>query len=103
MICLLLLQGFIHKVEADEIFLKFDNQFHLAHRDRNQYDVSFTYNRLNMRRLYKAIHEAELLGPDILFPCRSSSGSVKKGPFKPLNPHMVAPYVIYGPPGTGRP
>ncbi|BAF10951.1 probable RNA helicase SDE3 [Oryza sativa Japonica Group] len=111
-------QGFIHKVEADEIFLKFDNQFHLAHRDRNQYDVSFTYNRLNMRRLYKAIHEAELLGPDILFPCRSSSGSVKKGPFKPLNPHInteqadavatilgcrgVAPYVIYGPPGTGK-
>ncbi|KAF0914587.1 hypothetical protein E2562_030663 [Oryza meyeriana var. granulata] len=111
-------QGFIHKVEADEIFLKFDDQFHLAHRDRNQYDISFTYNRLNMRRLYKAIHEAELLGPDILFPCRSSYGSVKKWLFKPLNPHInteqagavatilgcrgVAPYVIYGPPGTGK-
>uniref|UniRef100_A0A0D9VPT7 RNA helicase n=1 Tax=Leersia perrieri TaxID=77586 RepID=A0A0D9VPT7_9ORYZ len=113
-----LFYGFIHKVEADEIFLKFDNQFHLAHCDRNQYDVSFTYNRLNMRRLYKSIHDAEFLGPDILFPCRSSTGSVKKWSFKPLNPHInteqasavatilgyrgVAPYVIYGPPGTGK-
>ncbi|KAG8096036.1 hypothetical protein GUJ93_ZPchr0013g37662 [Zizania palustris] len=111
-------QGFIHKVEADEIFLKFDNQFHLAHHDRNQYDVSFKYNRLNMRRLYKAIHEAELLGPDILFPCRSFYGNVKKWSIKPLNPHINteqadavatilgcrggAPYVIYGPPGTGK-
>lgn len=111
-------QGFIHKVEADEIFLRFDNQFHLAHRDRNRYDVSFTYNRLNMRRLYRSIHEAELMGPGILFPCQSPYRSIKKWSFKPLNPHInteqadavamilgcrgVPPYVIYGPPGTGK-
>ncbi|PUZ42738.1 hypothetical protein GQ55_9G606500 [Panicum hallii var. hallii] len=111
-------QGFIHKVEADEIFLKFDNQFHFNHHDRNQYHVSFTYNRVNMRRLYKSIHEAELLGPGILFPCQSPCRAVKRCPFKPLNPHInteqadavamilgcrgVPPYVIYGPPGTGK-
>ncbi|CAL4920873.1 unnamed protein product [Urochloa decumbens] len=111
-------QGFIHKVEADEIFLRFDNQFHLNHHDRNQYHVSFTYNRVNMRRLYKSIHEAEFLGPDILFPCQSPCRAVKRCPFKPLNPHInteqadavamilacrgVPPYVIYGPPGTGK-
>ncbi|KAL6901809.1 hypothetical protein ACP4OV_004685 [Aristida adscensionis] len=111
-------QGFIHKVEADEIFLQFDNLFHLNYRDKNKYDVSFAYNRLNMRRQYKAIHEVELIGPDILFPCQSPCRSVKKWSFKPLNPHInteqaeavamilgcrgVPPYVIYGPPGTGK-
>lgn len=111
-------QGFIHKVEADEISLKFDNSFHNAHHDRNKYDVSFTYNRLNMRRLYKSVHEAELIGPDILFPSQTRYRSVKKVPFKPLNPNInaeqadavgmilgcrgVPPYVIYGPPGTGK-
>uniref|UniRef100_A0ACD5TUW5 Uncharacterized protein n=2 Tax=Avena sativa TaxID=4498 RepID=A0ACD5TUW5_AVESA len=111
-------QGFIHKVEADEIFLKFDTQFHNDHHERIKYDVSFTYNRLNMRRLYKSVHEAELIGPDILFPSQSRYRSVKKLPFKPLNPNInteqadavgmilgcrgVPPYVIYGPPGTGK-
>ncbi|CAN6290597.1 unnamed protein product [Urochloa humidicola] len=111
-------QGFIHRVEADEIFLQFDHQFHRNHHDRNQYHVSFTYNRLNMRRLYKSIHEAEFLGPGILFPCQSPYRAVKRCPFKPLNPHInteqadavamilgcrgVPPYVIYGPPGTGK-
>ncbi|WVZ55292.1 hypothetical protein U9M48_005971, partial [Paspalum notatum var. saurae] len=111
-------QGFIHKVEADEIFLQFDNQFHLNHRDRNKYHVSFTYNRVNMRRLYKAIHDAEFLGPGVLFPRQSPCRSVRSWPFKPLNPHInteqtdavakilgcrgAPPYVIYGPPGTGK-
>ncbi|KAK3150548.1 hypothetical protein QOZ80_3AG0234620 [Eleusine coracana subsp. coracana] len=111
-------QGFIHKVEADEIFLQFDEIFHCNHRDRNLYDVSFTYNRVSMRRRYKAIHEVEIMGPDILFPCQSPCRSLKKWSFKPLNPHInteqadavamilgcrgVPPYVIYGPPGTGK-
>lgn len=118
MVCWFVLQGFIHKVEADEIFLQFDNQFHHNHHDRNQYHVSFTYNRLNMRRLYKSIHESEFLGPGILFPCQSPCRDVKRQPFRPLNPHIndeqaaavamilgcrgVPPYVIYGPPGTGK-
>ncbi|CAM0871385.1 unnamed protein product [Alopecurus aequalis] len=111
-------QGFIHRVEADEIFLRFDNSFHVAHHDRNKYDVSFTYNRLNMRRQYRSIHEAEHIGSDILFPSQSRYRSVKKVPFKPLNPDInteqadavgmilgcrgLPPYVIYGPPGTGK-
>ncbi|TVU48310.1 hypothetical protein EJB05_07943 [Eragrostis curvula] len=111
-------QGFIHKVEADEIFLQFDELFHRSHHDRNRYDVSFTYNRLSMRRQYKAIHEVDLLGPGILFPCQSPCRNLKKWSFKPLNPRInieqadavamilgcrgVPPYVIYGPPGTGK-
>ncbi|KAI4963108.1 hypothetical protein ZWY2020_019697 [Hordeum vulgare] len=81
-------QGYIHKVEADEIFLRFDDQFHHAHHDRNKYDVSFTYNRLNMRRQYRSVHDAELIGPDVLFPPYPRYRSVKKVPFKPLNPNI---------------
>jgi helicase MOV-10 len=71
-----------------------------------------------MRRQYKSVHEAELIGPDILFPSQSRYRSVKKVPFKPLNPDInteqadavgmilgcrgVPPYLIYGPPGTGK-
>ncbi|AQL09697.1 putative RNA helicase SDE3 [Zea mays] len=111
-------QGFIHKVEADEIFLKFDHQFHMNHRERNQYHVSFTYNRVNMRRLYKSIDDAKYLGPGILFPHKSPYRVLKRLPFKPLDPYInteqadavasilacrgVPPYVIYGPPGTGK-
>jgi helicase MOV-10 len=88
------------------------------HRDMNHYDVSFTYDRVNMRRQYKAFHDVEVVGPTVLFPYQTPYRSLKKQSFKPLNPHInteqadvagmilgcngVPPYVLYGPPGTGK-
>ncbi|CAL9750427.1 unnamed protein product [Musa acuminata subsp. burmannicoides] len=112
-------QGYIHRVEADEIYLRFDRSFHHKHGEDDVYNVSFTYNRVNMRRLYQAVHAAENLGIDLLFPSESHRRRVIKGSsFKPFNPYINReqaravemilgcrgshPYVIYGPPGTGK-
>ncbi|KAG0494866.1 hypothetical protein HPP92_005860 [Vanilla planifolia] len=112
-------QGYIHGVEADEILLNFDRNMHLCHRDDNLYNVSFTYNRFNMRRLYHAVEAAERLGSAVLFPSQTLEKRVIiTTPFQPLNPSLnreqihsiemilgckgFPPYVIHGPPGTGK-
>ncbi|XP_004511390.1 probable RNA helicase SDE3 [Cicer arietinum] len=112
-------QGFIHRVEADEVYLKFDSEFHFYHRDEDLYDVHFTYNRINMRRLYQAAEAAETLGSDFLFPSTSSrkrcikttdlvpiSGSLNEEQMCSIKMILgcrgAPPYVIHGPPGTGK-
>ncbi|XP_022719235.1 probable RNA helicase SDE3 [Durio zibethinus] len=112
-------QGYIYRVEADEVLLKFAKEFHTLHQDGNLYNVHFTYNRVNMRRLYQAVEAAETLPDNILFPSQSTKRTLMKaGPFVPctgtLNEEQMhsvemilackgaPPYVIYGPPGTGK-
>ncbi|XP_052190546.1 probable RNA helicase SDE3 [Diospyros lotus] len=112
-------QGIIHRVEAEEVHLKFANKFHFHHKAGNLYNVQFTYNRLNMRKLYQATEAAGQLETELLFP----SDSTRKRHIQPaqlaptssiLNEeqeHSVKmilgckgglPYVIHGPPGTGK-
>lgn len=112
-------QGFVHRVEADEVYLKFDREFHLYHRDEDLYNVYFTYNRINMRRLYQAVEAAENLGAEFLFPSTSSkrrcikttdlvpiSGSLNEEQMCSIKMILgcrgAPPYVIHGPPGTGK-
>lgn len=112
-------QGFVHRVEADEVYLKFDHEFHLYHRDEDLYNVYFTYNRINMRRLYQAVEAAENLGAEFLFPSTSSKRrSIKTTDLVPISGSLneeqmcsikmilgcrgAPPYVIHGPPGTGK-
>ncbi|KAL9447579.1 hypothetical protein AB3S75_015116 [Citrus x aurantiifolia] len=111
-------RGSIYRVEADEVILKFAKEFHTQHRNGSLYNVSFTYNRINMRRMYQAVQAAENLEPNLLFPSQSTKRrSIKAAPFVPftsLNEEQTRsvenilgckggpPYVIYGPPGTGK-
>ncbi|KAH9754368.1 putative RNA helicase SDE3 [Citrus sinensis] len=111
-------KGSIYRVEADEVILKFAKEFHTQHRNGSLYNVSFTYNRINMRRMYQAVQAAENLEPNLLFPSQSTTRrSIKAAPFVPftsLNEEQTRsveiilgckgapPYVIYGPPGTGK-
>lgn len=112
-------EGCIHRVEADQVYLKFADDFHQRHRDGYSYNIRFMYNRVNMRRLYQAVESAEKLHKDILFP----SESVTKRQITPnlmvpisgnLNEEQLnavemilgckggVPYMINGPPGTGK-
>ncbi|KAL9161630.1 hypothetical protein ABFS82_07G034200 [Erythranthe guttata] len=112
-------QGYIHRVEAEEIYLKFDQAFHRIHRDCNLYNVQFNYNRTGMRRLYQAVEAAGSLDRNFLFPSTSfNARTVKPNPMVPISPNLNdeqmravqmilasrggPPYVIHGPPGTGK-
>ncbi|CAK7340891.1 unnamed protein product [Dovyalis caffra] len=112
-------RGYIYRVEADEVLLKFANDLHFRHQNGNLYNVRFTYNRVNKRRLYQAVQAAESLEPDLLFPSESTKRRlIKKSGFVPftntLNEEQIRsvemilgcegapPYMIYGPPGTGK-
>lgn len=114
-------QGYIHRVEAEEVYLKFDHdeEFHSLHKSWNLYNVQFTYNRLIMRKLYQAIKAAERLDKELLFPSESTrKRQIRCTRLSPLSLilneeqkrsiEMILgckggpPYVIYGPPGTGK-
>eukprot|EP01018_Ginkgo_biloba_P016695 Gb_16361 [translate_table: standard] len=113
-------EGYIYRVEAEEIFLKFDNAVHRKHVSNLLYDVSFSFNRLNMRRSHQAVKATGGLSQrSFLFPSMRNLPGESAPEIKPINRRLNAeqltavrqilkcfpgspPYVIYGPPGTGK-
>ncbi|KAI4368363.1 hypothetical protein MLD38_016929 [Melastoma candidum] len=112
-------QGFVYRVEANVVYLKFAKEFYLAHLDGNLYNIQFAYNRIITRRLYQAVEAAMRLEETVLFPSRNDRKRlIQTTPLVPttcildeeqicavekiLGCKGVPPYVIYGPPGTGK-
>lgn len=117
-------EGFIHDIRGNLVLFKFNPQFHETY-GGSDVSIVFHISRTNYRRSHYAINLAlSKLGPDILFPTRintkpqrisdeqldnikwfntklnteqkSAIKNIAKAECRPM------PYVIFGPPGTGK-
>lgn len=114
-------QGFVHQVRAEQVLVKFHASFHQNFIAKQQYKVRFSYSRTTIRRCLQAIEVAsKALKKNFLFPHYVPEQTVKKDAdtFAPINRALneeqrecVAeilkkaggpPYLIHGPPGTGK-
>ncbi|XP_078678948.1 putative helicase MOV-10 [Branchiostoma floridae x Branchiostoma belcheri] len=120
-------KGYVHHIERDCVSLGFNYRLLDKFIDGMKFDVRFTFNRLPQRLQHRAVQLAEehSLG-DVLFPSLQTAGS--KGILHPPTEqlklydraiednaeqylairHIVAgssrpaPYLLFGPPGTGK-
>uniref|UniRef100_A0A8C7R6U0 RNA helicase n=1 Tax=Oncorhynchus mykiss TaxID=8022 RepID=A0A8C7R6U0_ONCMY len=116
-------RGYVHRVELDSVKLGFNSRFLSSFVDGLKFDVEFTVNRLTTRLQQRATELADRhnLG-NVLFP--SGDPTIQPPKKQPLllydraleqNPEQYtavqnivagssrpAPYLVFGPPGTGK-
>lgn len=115
-------EGYVHAVEQTTVKLLFAPRFHKKHRNGTPYKVEFQFPRMTMRLLHQALGLLSLREwRDFLFP-QSDLQTGEIGDLRnviPFNRYLnneqkravqyilagrgeEAPYVIFGPPGTGK-
>ena len=120
--------GFVHKVDVENglLFVDFDKRLYPHCDGSERFIINFTYSRLPYRRSHLAISEAFKLKRNVIFPpsnFRLAYGDVdekddekviitffnknlnqqqQEAVTRILNSKHQLPYVIFGPPGTGK-
>ncbi|NXQ55413.1 SDE3 helicase, partial [Anthoscopus minutus] len=117
-------KGYVHSVELEKVRLGFSSKLQKKFVNKMKFDVTFTFNRLPLQVQHRAVVLAMRRSLfSLLFPSASCHRSLFPGHFQPrwfnrqletneeqrkAVTHIVtgmsrpAPYLIFGPPGTGK-